>query len=61
MKRIMTKNRRIPKERTRKQRQQPCDRMMKTLIFRMLNLGYGSWKTVMIWSQIFRVLKGSVT
>jgi hypothetical protein len=44
------------KGKDKKARLQPCDRMMKTLIFRMLNLGYGSWKTVMIWSQIFRVL-----
>jgi hypothetical protein len=56
MMRIMIKSRRNPRERTRRQRLQQCSRMMKTLIFRMLNLGYGRWKTVMIWSWIFRVL-----
>jgi hypothetical protein len=53
---IMIKNRRSPKERTTKQKLQPCDRMMKILTFQMLNLGYGSWKIAMIWSRIFRVL-----
>jgi hypothetical protein len=53
---MMIKNRRSPRERTRRQRLQQCSRMMKTLTFWILNPGYGSWKRAMIWNQMFRVL-----
>jgi hypothetical protein len=50
------RDRRSPMERIKRQRLQLCGRMRRILIFRMLNPGYGSWKRVMIWNRIFRVL-----